>query len=181
MGERKVLNKYIPSDFDPKLVPRGTKPKDDLVTVRMMLPFTIQCSTCSTVSFVAVWSLYHFLLVFRRSPSIRLFSPPPTCRASWRVVRNSHALSPFVSFYRGPLPLAPLAVQFCAPARYNIRIYTRRGRSEYGQFLYRGRKFNSKKESMKGIEGKYLGIQRFRFYIKCSDCSRPITFREYLY
>ena len=77
MGERKVLNKYIPSDFDPKLVPRGTKPKDDLVTVRMMLPFTIQCSTCSTVSFVAVWSLYHFLLVFRRSPSIRLFSPPP--------------------------------------------------------------------------------------------------------
>ncbi|KAL3766813.1 hypothetical protein ACHAW5_009705 [Stephanodiscus triporus] len=91
MGERKVLNKYIPADFDPKLVPRGTRPKDDLVTVRMMLPFTIQCTTCST-------------------------------------------------------------------------------------FLYRGRKFNSKKESMKGIEGKYLGIQRFRFYIKCSDCSRPITF-----
>lgn len=50
MGERKVLNKYIPADFDPKLVPRGTKPKDDLVTVRMMLPFTIQCTTCSTVS-----------------------------------------------------------------------------------------------------------------------------------
>ena len=91
MGEREVLNKYIPADFDPKLVPRGKKPKDDLVTVRMMLPFTIQCTTCST-------------------------------------------------------------------------------------FLYRGRKFNSKKESMKGIEGKYLGIQRFRFYIKCSDCSRPITF-----
>ena len=91
MGERKVLNKYIPADFDPKLVPRGKKPKDDLVTVRMMLPFTIQCTTCST-------------------------------------------------------------------------------------FLYRGRKFNSKKESMKGIDGKYLGIQRFRFYIKCSDCSRPITF-----
>lgn len=91
MGERKVLNKYIPADFDPKLVPRGKRPKDDLVTVRMMLPFTIQCTICST-------------------------------------------------------------------------------------FLYRGRKFNSKKESMKGIEGKYLGIQRFRFYIKCSDCSRPITF-----
>eukprot|EP00581_Thalassiosira_minuscula_P015831 CAMPEP_0183715384 /NCGR_PEP_ID=MMETSP0737-20130205/9627_1 /TAXON_ID=385413 /ORGANISM="Thalassiosira miniscula, Strain CCMP1093" /LENGTH=345 /DNA_ID=CAMNT_0025944475 /DNA_START=38 /DNA_END=1075 /DNA_ORIENTATION=- len=91
MGERKVLNKYIPADFDPQLVPRGKKPKDDLVPVRMMLPFSIQCSTCSS-------------------------------------------------------------------------------------FLYRGRKFNSKKEPVKGIDGKYLGIQRFRFYIKCSDCSRPITF-----
>jgi hypothetical protein len=93
MGERKVLNKYIPADFDPQLVPRSKKPKDDLVTVRMMLPFTIQCATCSS-------------------------------------------------------------------------------------FLYRGRKFNSKKESVKRVNGKYLGIQRFRFYIKCSACSRPITFRE---
>jgi len=91
MGERKVLNKYIPADFDPQLVPRSKKPKDDLVPVRMMLPFSIQCSTCSS-------------------------------------------------------------------------------------FLYRGRKFNSKKEAMKGIEGKYLGIQRYRFYIKCTDCARPITF-----
>lgn len=86
-----MLNKYIPADFDPQLVPRGKKPKDDLIPVRMMLPFSIQCSTCSS-------------------------------------------------------------------------------------FLYRGRKFNSKKEPVKGVDGKYLGIQRFRFYIKCGDCSRPITF-----
>ena len=46
MGERKVLNKCIPADCDPKLVPRGTKPKDDVVPVRMMLPFSLQCSTC---------------------------------------------------------------------------------------------------------------------------------------
>jgi hypothetical protein len=91
MGERKVLNKYIPADFDPQLVPRGKKPVDGLIPVRMMLPFSIQCSTCST-------------------------------------------------------------------------------------FLYRGRKFNSKKEAVKGIDGKYLGIQRYRFYIKCGGCSRPLTF-----
>jgi len=42
--------------------------------------------------------------------------------------------------------------------------------------MYRGRKFNSKKEAVKGSEGKYLGIQRWRFYIKCSACSRPMTF-----
>lgn len=91
MGERKVLNKYIPADFDPSLVPRSKKPKDNMVSVRMMLPFSIQCSTCST-------------------------------------------------------------------------------------FMYRGRKFNSKKEPVQGPNGKYLGIQRFRFYIKCTACSRPVTF-----
>lgn len=91
MGERKVLNKYIPADFDPRLVPRSKKPKDDLVPVRMMLPFSIQCSGCSS-------------------------------------------------------------------------------------FMYRGTKFNSKKEPMRGSEGKYLGIQRWRLYIKCTTCSRPISF-----
>lgn len=91
MGERKVLNKYIPADFDPRLVPKGKKPKDDLIPVRMMLPFSIQCSTCSS-------------------------------------------------------------------------------------FMYRGRKFNSKKEPVRGSNGKYLGIQRYRFYIKCTACSQPITF-----
>ena len=93
MGERKVINKYIPPDFDPSLVPRGTKlsKKDGTVPVRMMLPFSIQCNTCNT-------------------------------------------------------------------------------------FMYRGKKFNSKKEAMGGPDGRYLGIQRWRFYIKCNHCSRPITF-----
>lgn len=93
MGERKVVNKYIPADFDPKLIPRGTKlsKKDGTVPVRMMLPFSVQCETCHT-------------------------------------------------------------------------------------FLYRGRKFNSKKEAMGGPDGRYLGIQRWRFYIKCTHCARTISF-----
>lgn len=91
MGERKVVNKYLPPDFDPSLVPRTKKPKDGLVSVRMMLPFSIQCTNCST-------------------------------------------------------------------------------------FMYQGRKFNSKKESVQGAEGKYLGIQKFRFYIKCTACSQPVSF-----
>ena len=87
MGERKVLNKYIPADFDPKLVPRGTKPKDDLVTVRMMLPFTIQCSTCSTVSFCFFFC--RFATYDNRS--LRTAGPPrpPPPSASLRVVDSS--------------------------------------------------------------------------------------------
>ena len=48
MGERKVLNKYIPPDFDPSRIPRSKK-KDGKQTQsksRMMLPMSICCNTC---------------------------------------------------------------------------------------------------------------------------------------
>jgi len=46
MGERKVLNKYYPVDFDPSKLPRNRRPKDELELVRFMLPMTVRCSTC---------------------------------------------------------------------------------------------------------------------------------------
>jgi hypothetical protein len=56
MSERKVINKYIPPDFDPdKILPRGgglglkalgiTSRKAGK-TVRVMLPFSVRCDTC---------------------------------------------------------------------------------------------------------------------------------------
>ncbi|GMH93423.1 hypothetical protein TrVE_jg480 [Triparma verrucosa] len=101
MGERKILNKYIPSDFDPTLIPKLSSTKaykatqarnEGKVQVRMMIPFSMQCNNCGT-------------------------------------------------------------------------------------FMYRGKKFNSLKEDCLGPSGKYLGIQRYRFYIKCVVCSRGITFK----
>jgi hypothetical protein len=47
MGERKVLNKYFPPDFDPAELPRGKRAKNNEKKVRMMLPMSVQCSTCS--------------------------------------------------------------------------------------------------------------------------------------
>ncbi|KAF5126069.1 Pre-mRNA-splicing factor cwf16 [Metarhizium anisopliae] len=44
-----------------------------------------------------------------------------------------------------------------------------------GEFIYRGRKFNSRKET--NIEHKYLNIQIFQFHIKCTRCSAEIIFR----
>lgn len=90
MGERKVLNKYFPPDFDPSLVPRRKRPKNAQVEVRMMLPFSLQCATC-------------------------------------------------------------------------------------GEYMYRGKKFNSRKEEV--LEETYHGIRIYRFYIKCVTCSAEITFK----
>ncbi|KAI1331961.1 DUF572-domain-containing protein [Xylariaceae sp. FL0255] len=44
-----------------------------------------------------------------------------------------------------------------------------------GEYIYRGRKFNARKETPQ--DQKYLGIQIFRFYIKCTRCSAEICFR----
>jgi hypothetical protein len=46
MGERKVLNKWIPPDFDPAKMPRGHREAMGRMEVRMMLPMNVQCVTC---------------------------------------------------------------------------------------------------------------------------------------
>ncbi|KAI0124269.1 hypothetical protein BJ170DRAFT_686631 [Xylariales sp. AK1849] len=43
-----------------------------------------------------------------------------------------------------------------------------------GEYIYKGRKFNARKETP---DEKYLGIQIFRFYIRCTRCSSEITFK----
>ena len=43
-----------------------------------------------------------------------------------------------------------------------------------GEYIYRGKKFNARKEDV--IGKLYLGIQIYRFYIKCTKCLAEITF-----
>ena len=53
MAERKVLNKYYPSDFDPdklRTIEKKNNPK--ICNVRMMLPMTMKCYTCGTYTYI---------------------------------------------------------------------------------------------------------------------------------
>ncbi len=53
-------------------------------------------------------------------------------------------------------------------APFNMRCKT------CGEYIYRGKKFNAKKEDV--IGKMFLGIQIYRFYIKCTKCLAEITF-----
>ncbi|KAH9260703.1 hypothetical protein BASA81_001170 [Batrachochytrium salamandrivorans] len=43
------------------------------------------------------------------------------------------------------------------------------------QYMYRGRKFNAKKEV--SSDNAYLGTKQLLFHVKCEHCSNPIVFR----
>lgn len=53
-------------------------------------------------------------------------------------------------------------------APFNMRCKT------CGEYIYRGKKFNARKEDV--IGKTFLGIQVYRFYIKCTKCLAEITF-----
>ncbi|KAJ1568219.1 hypothetical protein HK096_007214 [Nowakowskiella sp. JEL0078] len=44
-----------------------------------------------------------------------------------------------------------------------------------GDYIYKGKKFNARKERAAGED--YLGLQIWRFYIRCPRCSAEITFK----
>jgi len=90
MGERKVLNKYYPPDFDPAKVPKSAGGRNSTFIIRVMAPCNMRCTTC-------------------------------------------------------------------------------------GEYIYKGRKFNARKEDVDDMD--YLGLRIYRFYIKCTACVSEICFR----
>ncbi|KAL0576804.1 Pre-mRNA-splicing factor cwf16 [Marasmius crinis-equi] len=60
-------------------------------------------------------------------------------------------------------------VRLMAPFSMQVRCNT------CGEYIYKGKKFNARKETVEGED--YFGIKIFRFYIKCTLCSAEITFK----
>ncbi|XP_069799602.1 splicing factor YJU2 [Dendropsophus ebraccatus] len=58
-------------------------------------------------------------------------------------------------------------VRLMAP--FNMRCKT------CGEYIYKGKKFNARKETVQNEQ--YLGLPIFRFYIKCTRCLAEITFK----
>ncbi|XP_062254045.1 splicing factor YJU2 [Platichthys flesus] len=58
-------------------------------------------------------------------------------------------------------------VRLMAP--FNMRCKT------CGEYIYKGKKFNARKETI--INELYMGLPIFRFYIKCTRCLAEITFK----
>ena len=198
MGERKVLNRYFPPDFDPLLVPRRKWDPYKQVEVRMMIPFSLQCVKCGEYMYRGA----------RRRPTTRLRLLPRegrvklrgaeratgSARASMgarrrgagggrrappsrgRLRGSSRAAGGVAS--RGVPPTRLRAARY-APAAELPR--TSRGKSEREDPRVAhpkktlGKKFNSRKEDVVG--DTYLGIRKYRFYIKCCVCSNEIAFK----
>jgi hypothetical protein len=53
MGERKVINKYYPPDFDPSKIKRRKMGRQVQQPVRLMAPFSMQCNKCG--EYVCEW------------------------------------------------------------------------------------------------------------------------------
>lgn len=75
--------------------------------------------------------------------------------------------------------LQPLSVE-------NIKLYLKTHLNELrewmfyrcktcGEYIYKGKKFNARKETVQNE--LYLGLPIFRFYIKCTRCLAEITFK----
>ncbi|KAH8174134.1 mRNA splicing protein Yju2 [Sarocladium implicatum] len=70
---------------------------------------------------------------------------------------------------RGPKQTGPRIQTVRLMAPFSMKCTT------CGEFIYKGRKFNSRKETDQNL--KYLNMQIFQFHIKCTRCSAPIIFR----
>lgn len=70
---------------------------------------------------------------------------------------------------KGPKPVGPKVQTVRLMAPFSMKC------TSCGEYIYKGRKFNARKEIPENE--KYLGIQIFRFYIRCTRCSAEITFK----
>ncbi|KAK3373807.1 CWC16 protein [Lasiosphaeria ovina] len=70
---------------------------------------------------------------------------------------------------RGPKQVGPKVQTVRLMAPFSMQC------TSCGEYMYRGRKFNARKETPP--DERYLNIQLYRFYIRCTRCSAEVVFR----
>ncbi|KAF3770808.1 DUF572-domain-containing protein [Cryphonectria parasitica EP155] len=70
---------------------------------------------------------------------------------------------------KGPKPTGPRVQPVRLMAPFSMKC------TSCGEYIYKGRKFNARKETPE--DERYLGVQIYRFYIRCTRCSSEITFK----
>ncbi|KAH0502574.1 Coiled-coil domain-containing protein 94 [Microtus ochrogaster] len=163
--------KYYPPDFDPSKIPKLKLPKDRQYVVRLMAPFNMRCKTCGeyiykgkkfnarkeTVQNEAYLGLpiFRFYIKCTRCLAEITFKDSPH-RCRWKVLAAGSYTD--------------------NPAHLCVRMWGRVHRCKTcGEYIYKGKKFNARKETVQNEA--YLGLPIFRFYIKCTRCLAEITFK----
>ena len=133
MGERKVISKYYPPDFDPAKVPRGKKADLNMLKVRMMLPMSIRCGTCGT--FMAKVRVF-FLLArypFERSEQRSEEAISHVLRAERTAERRSYFSCPSSGANSGAKKLLSIVLSFFLPLPAKASFSLARGETSGGK------------------------------------------------
>jgi hypothetical protein len=145
MGERKVLNKYYPPDFDPAKLPRGKRQQNNEMKVCVKRGCAQSAAAALPQCCAALCS----------AQCVRgcVYSRPST-------TQTAHLLPPHAACF------GPRLTRMATPPHTHVRTRIVQVRmmlpmsvrcKTCGTFMYKGTKFNTRKEDVEGEE--YLGLK----------------------
>ncbi|KAG1714569.1 Coiled-coil domain-containing protein 94 [Nymphon striatum] len=134
-------------------------------------------NVCTVLLSDTIWTL-----ASRARPGVKIFEEPH-CLISelyYHLIEDddSSIISLYEKYYPPDFDPAKIPrLRLSKERQYTVRLMAPCNMrcTTCGEYIYKGKKFNARKETVQGEE--YLGILIFRFYIKCTRCLAEITFK----